>query len=350
MRVIQCRELEPRWDEFVRSSPQGTFFHLLDWRGILERNFGYEPLYLYAEDQGKIHGLLPLFFVKSFLFGKSLITIPLGVYGGVIADNDEASKLLSEKAREMARDLKVKYLEIRGNPYDQAPSLFIESNDPRFKQKDLYVTFIREIESDEEKNFARIPRKQRRMIRQAQKFGLRSFIDDDRLRDFYLIYAASVKNLGTPVYDFDYFQDLKETFKDACKILIVEKEGRTIAGVMSFFFREQVLPYYGGSLPEMRPFAPNDFMYWELLSYAGKNGYRIFDFGRSKKGTGSYHFKRHWGFEPQELPYLYYQTNGNALPDTSSLNPKLQWAIGIWKVLPFKLTLSLGPHIARHLP
>ena len=31
-------------------------------------------------------------------------------------------------------------------------------------------------------------------------------------------------------------------------------------------------------------------------------GYRVFDFGRSREGTGPYNFKRHWGFEPQPLP------------------------------------------------
>ena len=91
-------------------------------------------------------------------------------------------------------------------------------------------------------------------------------------------------------------------------------------------------------------------MYWELMRYAGAKGCKIFDFGRSKEGTGPYNFKRHWGFEPMALPYWYYAPNGQALPDTSPLNPKLQWAIRIWRGLPLAITNSLGPHIVRHIP
>jgi len=76
-----------------------------------------------------------------------------------------------------------------------------------------------------------------------------------------------------------------------------------IAGVMTFFFRDQVVPYYAGSDFNYRRLAPNDFMYWELMRYGRENGYKIFDYGRSKQDTGSYHFKRHWGFEPEPLAY-----------------------------------------------
>ena len=45
-----------------------------------------------------------------------------------------------------------------------------------------------------------------------------------------------------------------------------------------------------------RVLAANDFMYWEVMRRASERGYRVFDFGRSKVGTGSYAFKCNWGF------------------------------------------------------
>ena len=110
------------------------------------------------------------------------------------------------------------------------------------------------------------------------------------------------------------------------------------------------MPYYGGALKEYFTLAPNDFMYWEVLRYGSAQGYKIFDFGRSKEGTGAYNFKRHWGFEPRPLPYFYYPIKSREIPDTSPLNPKLQWAIRIWRSLPLKLTMALGPRIVRHIP
>jgi len=117
-----------------------------------------------------------------------------------------------------------------------------------------------------------------------------------------------------------------------------------------FFYKDQVMPYYGGALKEYFHLAPSDFMYWQLMRYGAAHGYKIFDFGRSKQGTGSFNFKRHWGFKPQPLPYCQYALGGQRIPDTSSLNPKLQWAIRIWRNLPLEITNALGPHIVKHIP
>jgi FemAB-related protein (PEP-CTERM system-associated) len=349
MQCHQCDGADARWDDFVRANAQGTFFHLLKWRDVIARNFGYEPFYLYAEEDGEILAILPLFLVKSFLCGKSLSSLPVAVYGGVVSRSGVASERLLDQARELARRHQVGYLEIRGNPYRHDGSL-LQHFDTEFTRNDHHVTFLREIDTTEEANLARIPRKQRRMIRQAQKNGLRSSMEESRLWDCFQVYAESLRHLGTPIYSYKFFQDLKKSFGEQCRVLLVEFEGKAIAGVMSFFYKDQVLPYYAGSLPNFRHLAPNDFMYWKLMCYGAANGYKIFDFGRSKIDTGSFAFKRHWGFEPQPLPCFYYQLDGKEVSDTVALNSRLQWAIKVWQRLPLKVTMALGPRIAPHLP
>lgn len=347
---MQCairEEFDEKWDGFVRNHSGGTFFHLWGWRDVLLRNFSYEPYYLSAEEGGQVVGILPLFLVRSLLFGKSLITVPLGVYGGPISVDKGAELALLQAAEELLIAKNARYLEIRGNPYDHSRSLELGNNG--YASKTLYVTFLGEIDASHDVNLSRIPRKQRRMVRQGQKHGLRASFDNDRLYDWYAVYAESVRNLGTPVYGYNYFKTLLSRFPQDCKILVVEYEDKVIAGVLTFF-KDQVIPYYGGSLREYSHLAPNDFMYWELLSYGAANNYRIFDFGRSKQGTGSYDFKRHWGFEPRPLTYWYRCRDGESVPDTSPLNPKLQWAIRMWRNLPLPVTMGLGPVISRHLP
>ena len=351
---MECRsvqEQDDRWDEYILSRPGGTFFHLWAWREIIHRSFGYAPFYLCAEEEGEVQGVLPLFLVRSMLFGRSLIALPLAVYGGVVANSEPATQVLLEKARELAEEHRARYLEIRGNPYvPYQGSPYVNGDCSGWSRKDIYVTFINEIGPSVDVNFSRIPRKQRRMIRQGQKHGLRSVFDNARLSEFYRVYAESVRNLGTPVYGYEYFQNLVKTFGDRCKLLIIEHQGKSVAAVLVFFYKNQVMPYYGGALKQYFHLAPNDFMYWELMCYAAANGFTIFDFGRSKEGSGSYSFKRHWGFEPLPLPYWHYAVNGHPVPDTSPLNPKLQWAIRVWRSMPLKLTTTLGPHIIRHIP
>jgi FemAB-related protein (PEP-CTERM system-associated) len=337
------------WDEFVSRHAAGTFFHLSAWRQILAQSFGFEPIYLCARNADSIRGVMPLFLVKSLLFGRSLVGMPLGVYGGPIAVDDQAAHALIETATNLARRHAVGYLEIRGNPHSGSP-FDANLNCGAWSRKDIYSVFLSEIAPTDEENLARIPRKQRRMVRQGEKHGLTARFDNDGLRVFYDVYAESVRNLGTPVYAYRYFENLLAAFGERCKVLLIEYRGKVISGVLSFFYRDQVLPYYAGALKEYQHLAPNDFMYWQLMKHAAASGYKVFDFGRSKEGTGPYHFKRHWGFEPRPLPYWYYSPKGERIPDASPLNPKLQWAIRIWRALPLGVTKALGPHIVRHIP
>ncbi|MEB0164166.1 GNAT family N-acetyltransferase, partial [Glaciimonas sp. CA11.2] len=131
--------------------------------------------------------------------------------------------------------------------------------------------------------------------------------------------------------------------------LTITKEGRTISSVMSFYFRDEVLPYYGGGTAEARDVAGNDFMYWELMRYAVKKGIRVFDFGRSKQGTGAFDFKKNWGFEPQPLHYEYQLRRAQSIPDTNPLNPKYQLMIKVWQRLPLCVANVIGPHIVKNL-
>src|SRR4029077_7389445 len=249
MQAIICQEHNSRWDQYVSGHPAGTFFHEWQWREIISASFGYETFFLFAGENGEIQGILPLFLVRSLLFGRSLVAIPLAVYGGVLATTASAEAILLRKATALGTQHGAKYLELRGNPH-LPPGMSTQAADVRAsaKQKDLYVTFVGEIDPVDDVNLSRIPRKQRRMVRQGEKHGLRFVLDNSRLREFYQIYAASVRNLGTPVFGYPYFAKVVETFGDRCKVFLVDYQDKGVAGVLVFFYKDQVLPYYGGAL------------------------------------------------------------------------------------------------------
>lgn len=328
---------ERRWDEFVQASAEATFFHLAGWKRVIERAFGHRTHYLLCERAGAVTGVLPLTHVKSLLFGSSLISNAFGVNGGPIAADAESLRLLEGEAVRLMDALGVPVLELRG---------FSSTRADWPTRSDLYVNFTRPIDPSIERNLKLIPRKQRAMIRKAQGNQLRSEIDTETDR-LYGIYAESVRNLGTPVFDKNYFRILREEFSDCSDILTVTSDGRAVASVLNFYFRDQVLPYYGGGGNAARALAANDFMYWEVMRRACERGYSLFDFGRSKLGTGSYAFKHNWGFEATPLIYQFRLAAGRSMPDLNPLNPKLQLFVGLWKRLPLPVAAVLGPPIVR---
>ena len=170
---------------------------------------------------------------------------------------------------------------------------------------------------------------------------------DEGVDPLHRIYAESVRNLGTPVFSRTYFQVLRAVFGAQADVLTVLDGGRPLASVLNFYFRDEVLPYYGGGIFAARGRAANDFMYWEVLRRAGERGCRLFDFGRSKIGTGAFAFKKNLGFDPAPLHYRYLLRPGAALPDHNPLNPKYRLFIAAWKRLPLPVAKLLGPPIVR---
>ncbi len=327
------------WDTYVDHSKHATFFHKAGWRDVIGRSFGHDTYYLYAEENGTITGILPLVHINSLLFGNALCSTAFCVYGGVVADNVETKAALDAKACELAAELNVDHLELRNRT---------QQNSDR-PHKSLYVTFRKMLAETAEENLQAIPRKQRAMIRKGIKAGLLSEVDED-IERFYRAYSESVRNLGTPVFAKHYFRNLKRTFKDDCEVLtIVDGEGLLIGSVMSFYFKNEVLPYYGGGTEAARSVQGNDFMYWEVMRRALDKGCRVFDYGRSKEGTGSYRFKKHWGFEPEPLFYEFELIKSDNIPDVNPLNPKYRLFIAAWKKLPLPVSQLVGPWLAKDL-
>jgi FemAB-related protein (PEP-CTERM system-associated) len=119
--------------------------------------------------------------------------------------------------------------------------------------------------------------------------------------------------------------------------------------VLSFYFRDEVLPYYAGDVTAARDLAANDFKYWDLMRRACERGIKVFDYGRSKRGTGSFDFKKNWGFEAAPLHYELRLLRGQAVPQNNSSNPKYRALIATWRRLPRGVVNAIGPAIVRSL-
>ncbi len=335
-------ETAARWDAFVRACPQATFFHLSAWQGIIEGVFRHRTHFLYAERAGEIVAVLPLAEVRSRLFGHALTSLPFCVYGGIAADAEceaDAVAALEAEADRIARQLGVQHLEYR----NFAPR---HADWPR---QELYVTFRKAILPEVEDNMLAIPRKQRAMVRKGIKNGLVGHIDPSVDR-FFALYSDNVLRHGTPALPKRFFATLKQVFGDACEVLTVtDPAGKPLSSVLSFYFRDEVLPYYAGDDVAARDLAANDFKYWDLMRRACERGCKVFDYGRSKVGTGPWSFKKNWGFEPQPLSYEYRLYKRDSVPQNNPMNPKYRAFIALWKRLPLGVANALGPHIVRNL-
>lgn len=327
------------WEEFVFACGTATFFHRIGWRDIYENEFQHRTHYLLAERGGTIVGVLPLVQVRSLLFGHALVSLPFAVYGGVASTAPEAVSALHGLAVEIGRDLGVDHLELRNTA----------TKEPAWPSQPLYVTFRKPLLATVEANMLAIPRKQRAMVRKGIQRGLRSSVDED-CKGFFDLYADNLHRHGTPPHAKRYFVALQRAFGADCEVLTVfDGSGKAVSNVLSFYFRDEVLPYYAGDLAEARDLAANDFKYWELMRRACEQQLGVFDFGRSKRDTGSFDFKKNWGFEPAPLHYEYQLFKRSTVPQNNPANPRYRTAIDVWRRMPRGVVNAIGPALARHL-
>jgi FemAB-related protein (PEP-CTERM system-associated) len=282
--------------------------------------------------------------VRSHLFGNALVSTSFCVYGGPVTSDLQAEKALDAAALDLARSLNVDHLEYRLRSYPPKASW----RDDWACNADLYATFRKEMDPDPEKNLLAIPRKQRAVIRKGIKNTLQARIETD-LDRFFPIYAQSRRDLGTPIFPKRLFENLRAEFGRACEIMTVFQETEPVSTLMTFYFRDEVLPYYGAGTAAARTCAAYDFMYWDVMRRACEQGYRIFDFGRSKRDTGAWAFKKHWGFDPQPLHYQYRLFRRQSVPNVNPSNPKYQLLISLWKRLPIPVANAIGPAVSRSL-
>ena len=328
-----------RWDAFVFSHPEGTFFHRTGWRNIFRTIFRLDLHFLLAERDSEIVGVLPLVLQRSLLFGTALLSLPFCVEGGPLTMDGEADAALTSAALALQRETGAPYLEFRSRK---------AVRDGWTSRKDLYATFCRALSPDDQVNLQAIPRKQRAVVRKTLESELKSEVNGD-IGEMFHVYAESVRNLGTPVFPRSYFSALLDTFGKDCDTVTITDDSVPVSAVLNFYHGDTVLPYYGGGTSLARRNGANDFLYWEVMRHAAARGYRKFDFGRSKSGTGAFAFKKNWGFVPEWLEYEYHCLPGHSLPDKNPLNPKYALMIGAWKKLPLPVANFLGPWLIRGL-
>ncbi|MGZ9032306.1 MAG: FemAB family XrtA/PEP-CTERM system-associated protein [Burkholderiaceae bacterium] len=327
------------WTRFVATCPEATFFHRIEWRDLLEDFFRHRTHYLLAERAGQIVAILPLAEVKSVLFGHALVSLPFAERAGVASMEPAAVAPLHARALALAEALGAQHLELRN----------IVRREPQWPEQDLYVSFRKVLSGNHDQNMQAVPRKQRAMVRRAAGRGLRAEIDPDTRR-FFRLYADNMQRHGSPAFSRRYFDELLRTFGGDSEILsILDEGGRSVSSALTFYFRDQALPYYGGDLMVARQLGANDFRASELMRRAAERGARLFDNGRSKRGTGSYDFKCNWGFKPEPLHYEYALLKRDAVPQNNPSNPKYRAPIAIWQRLPRSVADWLGPYIARDL-
>jgi serine/alanine adding enzyme len=332
------------WDDYILNNPFATHCHLFGWKDIIEEAYNLKSFYLIAQTNSKIVGVLPLFRIKSIIFGDQIVSMPYLNYGGILADDTLSNKLLLDKALYISKESNVNNLELRHTSAINERVLYNKT----YSVKDNKVRMVLQLPESGLLLFKSFKSKLRsqinRPIREGMTFKLGG---DELLKDFYKVFSKNMRDLGSPVHSQKFFSLIFKYLGEISKIGIVYHNDIPVASGIILLFRDTIEIPWASSIKEYNRFSPNMLLYWSFLEYASNEGFKFFDFGRSTVDSGTYRFKQQWGTKSETLFwYKFYQRkftkqfaydkDGSIIEDAS---------IFLWKHLPLKLANHFGPKI-----
>jgi FemAB-related protein (PEP-CTERM system-associated) len=305
----------------------------------MQRAYGHAGVYLWAREGAAVRGVLPAIFLPSRLFCRSLVSMPFLDEGGVCADEPAiASALVQEaacRARGLGADLDLRHRHPSGldlEPYGSK------------------VTFRLDLSPGASRLWAGLEGKVRNQVRKAEKSGsVVEWAGRDGVAEFYDVFAVNMRDLGSPVHGRPLFEALLDEFGSDARVALVRREGRTIAGAICLVFRDTLQVPWASSLRVFRPLCPSNLLYWEIMRWAAGAGLRWLDFGRSSRGSGTYHFKSQWGAVEEALHWQYLGRDGRRGGPVETTEASYGHAAAVWRRLPVSLTRVLGPAIRRQI-
>ena len=183
---------------------------------------------------------------------------------------DDAPRRGARRRRGAARrDLGVDHVELR----------HIGESDLGWTTKsDLYVTFCRALAPSSDANLKAIPRKKRADLRKAidnRQLTVQVGGDfDDVLPHLFREPAQSRHARAAP----PLLSRIIEELGPAAELSAVHGPDGPVAALMTFFFRDRAMPYYGGATPAARPLHAYDLLYWSLMERARRARRRLLRF------------------------------------------------------------------------
>lgn len=339
--ILTCGDAErDAWDSYVAVHPDASVYHLWSWRDIIRETFDRETYYLMARRQDQICGVLPLVRLKSFVFGDFLVSMPYLSYGGVIADSQDDALCLIEAGNVLGQQLGVRHVEYRHlADFESLP----KRTDKVSMQLELY--------GDSEEQWKRLGAKRRSQIKRPLREGVEAVQGgEELLADFYSVFALKYRQLGVPVYPLSWFQAILQKFPDKTSVFVVYMRGKPVAASIVIGYQGVLEVPWAASLRYADKFSVNMYLYWTMIKYAEESGFRVFDFGRSSEGSGTWRFKKQWGAAQKQLYWHYWLDRGDELPQLNAANPRYKSAVRAWRHLPLWMTRVIGPQIVKNLP
>lgn len=326
---------ETEWETFLQASPDGTFYHSLKWREVIQKSFPHSATYLAIRDEdGTIVGICPGFILNSTNV-RIYESTPYSDYGGpVIARNqiDKASPTLQSFLQRYCSDKGITYAKI------------CFTNDKLAQHFELPLGYVSTMKGIVEIDLKAKPsdRIWNEIFTKSRKKTLKRFQRDDfqtreaktksDLEDFYSLYVRNMEYIGAPPYPCKFMENIWSVlYPENLRIWLIEQK-RTIGGGAVFKYGQRTFcAYVGIDREKAGRYSILPYLIWKEIKTAEEEGYRYVSLGGtpSNPDSPSYLQKISFGgiFHQQKKVWYPFGPIGSILLQTRSKT------VSAWKAI-----------------
>jgi hypothetical protein len=336
-------------DILVKKQGMETFYYSKGWIDFITKFNGYTYFPIIIKNTfGEVTGFLPLCYIHSALTGSRLVALPFSDHCPLLAGEKETALRLIEQATQLAKEMRVRYLELRTGPNAQL------SDRSDFVQGNLYSYWKTPLVSDPDVIWSNLGKSVRNKVKKAKQSGVEiRFAEhrDDMLEYYRLHLQTRSKKHGMPSQPKRYFYELWDTFaaSGSLHVILAEYRRTVIAGSILVCSGNTARFLYGASHADSRSLSPNNLLTWETIAWCCRQGYQMLVHGRTARAnTGLMEFNKHWAAVEEPLPYYYYPGKAG-FAATSEDSWKYKMLTSCWRRFPLSLSGPLGGYFYRHL-
>ena len=328
------------WEEYLLENEKSIAWQSFDWSEVLARHYRVEFFPIAAVDSGRISGVLPLYRIKTLLSGEILTSVPHAVAGGIVADNEEASRILLGRAIELSRKFNSCRIVLKQYKHRIDGDLH---TDDHYYNRELGLS------GDVQHVLDGMQPGNRDAILRTEKYPLVLEHPSDDLNGFHRMLLEHLHVRGIPCVSRGWIRDLI-AFR-MYSIALLKREGRIVAGTLVKEYKKTVsFPF--SCLPEGEKKNVEYLyrLYWDLIrAYCGK-GYEIFHSGRIPNNDATDEYRLGWGGTKYGYFYQYFPNRSVKTEYAMKRGSKREMIEKCWKMIPTVVAGVLGPSVVKQFP
>ncbi|MDP4008554.1 MAG: peptidoglycan bridge formation glycyltransferase FemA/FemB family protein [Candidatus Peregrinibacteria bacterium] len=276
--MYEIKKIENK-DEYERGRRSTETSFLQSWEyGQLQKDLGYEPLYLGIFESGNL--MQSLLFILFRARRGTYLFCPYGVH------SEKQFESLIPFLKKYATAHKVDFIRLSPllDETEENKALFKKYG---FKGAPVHMVhpellWLLDISGTEDEILAQMRKNTRYGVRRAEKDGvsIKSGATQELLDTFYAIHEETAKRQGFVPYSKKFLDAQRRVFAplDKIKIFIGMFEGKAISGAVIMYYGDEGAYHHGASLTEYNKIPASYLIQWEAIKEAKSRNMHTYNF------------------------------------------------------------------------